>query len=143
MRAIRVNLKNGASKTVVIPSGASAESEHVIRSLVIKAINERQLRLEDIDLEGPRYVKITVLLPRPKAHYRTGKHSEEIKNTAPVYPCSKPDVDKLARTVLDALTGIIWRDDAQVVSLEIRKFYDRYAHATIEAGPLIDDNPIR
>jgi len=35
----------------------------------------------------------------------------------------KPDVDKLARALLDALTGLLWRDDAQVVSLTITKAY--------------------
>ena len=48
------------------------------------------------------------------------------------YPVVKPDVDKLARTVLDALVGIVMVDDAQVVQLHVTK---RYAlgptHATI------------
>lgn len=38
-------------------------------------------------------------------------------------PSRKPDIDKLARLVLDALTGIIWQDDAQVVELVARKDY--------------------
>lgn len=33
----------------------------------------------------------------------------------------KPDVDKLARAVLDALTGIAWADDSQVIDLRARK----------------------
>jgi Holliday junction resolvase RusA-like endonuclease len=36
----------------------------------------------------------------------------------------KPDVDKLARALLDAMTGILFADDSQVVSLHVRKFYD-------------------
>lgn len=35
----------------------------------------------------------------------------------------KPDIDKLARALLDAMTGIAFRDDAQVVSLEVAKRY--------------------
>jgi hypothetical protein len=31
------------------------------------------------------------------------------------------DVDKLARSVLDALTGIVWADDEQVDRLDVRK----------------------
>jgi Holliday junction resolvase RusA-like endonuclease len=34
-----------------------------------------------------------------------------------------PDVDKLLRAVLDALTGILWVDDSQVVIVETRKMY--------------------
>lgn len=32
-----------------------------------------------------------------------------------------PDLDKLTRAVLDALTGIVWDDDAQVVALAVTK----------------------
>ena len=35
----------------------------------------------------------------------------------------KPDIDKLARSVLDALTGAAYQDDSQVVSLTCRKHY--------------------
>lgn len=35
----------------------------------------------------------------------------------------RPDVDKLGRAVLDALTGIVWRDDCQVVGLTMTKRY--------------------
>jgi crossover junction endodeoxyribonuclease RusA len=33
------------------------------------------------------------------------------------------DVDKMARSVLDALTGIVWRDDVLVTSLSVTKRY--------------------
>lgn len=33
----------------------------------------------------------------------------------------KPDLDNLAKSVLDALNGIVWRDDAQVASLSMSK----------------------
>lgn len=35
----------------------------------------------------------------------------------------KPDIDKLVRATLDALTGVLFADDAQVVHLEARKHY--------------------
>ena len=37
----------------------------------------------------------------------------------------KPDVDKLARAILDALTGVLYADDSQVVSLTVGKAYSR------------------
>ena len=36
----------------------------------------------------------------------------------------RPDVDKLARAVLDAMTGVVLSDDALVVKLEVEKRYD-------------------
>jgi|HubBroStandDraft_5_1064220.scaffolds.fasta_scaffold344929_2 Holliday junction resolvase RusA-like endonuclease len=46
-------------------------------------------------------------------------------------PAVKPDIDKLCRAVMDALTGVIWNDDGQVVELTARKAYFSYAHASI------------
>lgn len=37
-------------------------------------------------------------------------------------PAMKPDLDNIVK-VLDALNGIVWRDDAQVVSIFARKLY--------------------
>jgi Holliday junction resolvase RusA-like endonuclease len=35
----------------------------------------------------------------------------------------KPDIDKVSRSLLDALTGIVFRDDCQVVKLDVAKRY--------------------
>jgi len=35
----------------------------------------------------------------------------------------KPDLDKLARAIKDALTGVVWQDDSQVVAVEAVKTY--------------------
>ena len=39
------------------------------------------------------------------------------------YPTTKPDIDKLARAILDALTGVCYKDDSQVVRLVAEKVY--------------------
>ena len=68
---------------------------------------------------------------RPKWHWCTGRNVGKIKPRAPLHPTSKRtgDVDKLARALLDALTGIVYVDDSQVVTLNACK---RYA---IDTGP--------
>jgi crossover junction endodeoxyribonuclease RusA len=38
-------------------------------------------------------------------------------------PCVRPDADKLARALLDALSSVAYYDDGQVVALSIRKLY--------------------
>ena len=45
-----------------------------------------------------------------------------------------PDLDKLTRAVLDALTGVLYVDDRQVVNLEARKDYGEWASA-YDGGP--------
>ncbi len=71
-------------------------------------------------LEGPLAVRLTFLMPRPKGHR---KPSGDMRNGAPMYPTSRPDALKLARSAEDAMTGIVWRDDAQTVRLEAEKHY--------------------
>lgn len=40
-----------------------------------------------------------------------------------VQPLRKPDLDKLVRSTFDALSGVIWADDARVVALHAEKRY--------------------
>ena len=61
---------------------------------------------------GPVTVRIDFHLPRPKTLPKRVK-----------YHCKKPDLDKLARGSLDAMTGTLWTDDAQVVDLHVVKHY--------------------
>ena len=74
---------------------------------------------------GAVSVDITFLFPRPKQHFGTGRNADKLKGAAPLYKRSAPDVDKLARAVLDGLThsGVL-RDDSLVVSLYAEKRYD-------------------
>ena len=41
-------------------------------------------------------------------------------------PSTRPDLDKLVRAVLDALTGIAYVDDGQVVEITASKIYSNY-----------------
>lgn len=45
----------------------------------------------------------------------------------------KPDLDKLARATMDALTGVIFADDAQVTVLSVAKHYGSPERVEIEA----------
>ena len=38
-------------------------------------------------------------------------------------PTGRPDLDNLAKGVMDAVKGILWKDDSIVVTLHVKKFY--------------------
>ncbi len=91
-------------------------------------------------LTGPVALVLEFYSLRPKGHFRRPKAgmfvcthgSECVHGCAPPLrpgvqkrPTSKPDFDKLARSVADALNGICYRDDAYVVEAIIRKRYTR------------------
>lgn len=39
-------------------------------------------------------------------------------------PITRPDLDNLVKAVKDALNGVLWRDDSQIIELEAKKVYD-------------------
>lgn len=65
-------------------------------------------------------------LARPKDHYGTGKNSGILKKSAPKRPAVKPDYEKLERCVSDALSRIVYVDDAQIVIGVGAKIYADY-----------------
>lgn len=68
-------------------------------------------------LEGPIYLSVAFYMPRP---------GRLIWKKRPMPRCphsSKPDLDNLVKAVKDALSGLLWRDDAQVARMSIIKEY--------------------
>lgn len=88
-------------------------------------------------LRGPLTVQFRFFAPRPKGHYGTGSKSEVLKASAPAYPTGKPDVLKLARGVEDALTGVVYGDDSQIVREVLEKFYGEPARVEIAVIPMV------
>ena len=74
-------------------------------------------------LIGPVTLTVDFYLPRPKAHYGTGRNAGILKDSAPVEHLTMPDTDKLQRAVGDALTRLAWRDDSQIVAWHAYKHY--------------------
>lgn len=72
----------------------------------------------------PLTLEVVFTMPRPRAHYRGGRHADEVRADAPRHPTKRPDLDKLLRSTLDALTdaGAV-DDDANVVRILALKTY--------------------
>jgi Holliday junction resolvase RusA-like endonuclease len=71
-------------------------------------------------------VKVTIVfcIARPKSHYRTGKYSMLLKDSAPDHHTSKPDIDNLEKAVLDSLVNSnILKDDSIVTEFPTRKLW--------------------
>lgn len=64
-------------------------------------------------LTGPLELELLFQMPRPKSHFRS--NGIQLKPGAPSHHIIRPDCGKLARSTTDACTGILWRDDAQIV----------------------------
>ena len=65
-------------------------------------------------------VSIWALTARPKTRPE-GVSSEVWKSGRQVLRRGKPDVDNIAKAVLDGCTGVIWGDDTQVVRVVVER----------------------
>lgn len=106
------------------------------RSRVALAAQEAMLGAPPSPL--PVSLRASFLFTRPKSHLTT---KGQLRKGAPVFP-GRPDVDKLARAVLDALTGIAFADDSQVVELVATKRYcadeSVRAHGDVRGAPGVE-----
>ena len=73
------------------------------------------------DPTGYFHLEVTFRFKRPASHF----NKAGVKDSAPKAPISRQvgDLDKLQRSLLDALTSVAWDDDSQVISIKARKDY--------------------
>ena len=89
---------------------------HAYRGSIVAAfccLNEEYKR----EFLGPVSVAITFWFPRPQAM------QWKSKPMLPVPKTTRPDIDNLSKSVLDALEGYAYDHDAQVVELRAAKWY--------------------
>jgi Holliday junction resolvase RusA-like endonuclease len=85
-------------------------------------------------LQGPLEMSLRFVVVRPGGHY--SKATGKLLPSAPPCPTVKPDLLKLARGVEDALSGVIYRDDALIVIEHLIKVYGEPASVQVEvSGP--------
>lgn len=80
-------------------------------------------------LTGPLSLSLDFRFARPKSHF-TSKGA--LSKSARLAHTTKPDADNLAKAVMDALTDAgLWRDDTQIVQLNVTKTYDANEGVTV------------
>lgn len=71
-------------------------------------------------LEHPISITIAFYYPIPKSW---SKRKKDDANDQGIMPTVKPDLDNCVKGIFDALNGIAWKDDNQVVDLRTMKRY--------------------
>lgn len=86
---------------------------------------EAQKQWQKPPLPGPLAIDLFFVMPRPKAHYGTGKNAKVLKATAPYYHAGKKrfDIDNCIKFTLDCLNELVYEDDGQVVAISAEKRY--------------------
>lgn len=77
-------------------------------------------------LEGALAMSITFYIKRP------------VSAKGRPHPTKRPDLDNMAKLVLDASNGILYDDDAQICHLSATKLYSEVSRIAISVFPLKD-----
>lgn len=85
-------------------------------------------------LEGPLEVHVAAfwLYPKSMSKKRRGTYGAH-------FFTSRPDADNIMKLIGDALNGIIWRDDAQIVTVQVSKRYAITQQTVIRIHPLTEE----
>lgn len=114
--------KNGKPLVRVRPNNGRALEQNA-GGIASVAVAAREAAGVDLLRDVAIHVTLRFYMPSPSYRYGTGRNAGLLKDSATARPAKRPDVDKLVRQVLDAITGVIYADDGQVVSLLAEKHY--------------------
>ena len=86
--------------------------------------------LNQANWSGPVVLRLTAYFSRPTSHLK--RHNRGLRVTAPKHHTYKPDCDNLAKFVGDALSGLTYKDDAQIRKLVVSKVWIEDAKERVE-----------
>ena len=81
-------------------------------------------------------VRIVAHMPIPES-WSTVKKGRALAQM--IRPVVKPDLDNIAKAILDGMNGVAWDDDKQVVSLRVEKTYSAVPRVVVEVWEVKDD----
>jgi hypothetical protein len=130
-----VKTKSGKSRAVVVDACKTTKPWQAVVSVAAReAIAECVVAGGSVCsstnemFDSALWAAMRFYFPRPKSHFNS---KGQLKLKAPAFVTKKPDALKLARAVEDAMTGIVYRDDSQIVSENISKHYGEPARCEI------------
>ena len=85
---------------------------------------------------NPVMLVIDFYFTRPIGHFGTGRNAGSVKASAPKHMIVKPDLTNLLKSTEDALKGIVWHDDSQVVGMQLAKVYGEKELVRIQVAEL-------
>lgn len=84
-------------------------------------------------IAGPVEVVMRQVLPIPTSW---SKRKQADAQAGVVLPGVKPDMDNVIKAIFDAINGVVWNDDTQVVDLQVRKRYGLTPCVNVIVSPM-------
>ena len=79
-------------------------------------------------MQGPLSLMLRLYVAIPKS---TTKRDRARISAGEFYPVRKPDLDNVLKAVTDAMNGIVYDDDAQIVTVMVTKLYAETPRAEV------------
>lgn len=89
-------------------------------------------------LEGPILLQLDLYFQIPKSR---SKAVRKRMQQGLDRPCKRPDIDNCMKSVSDALNGIAYKDDSQIVAAVIQKFWSNEPRAVVTIEELDLEEP--
>lgn len=113
--------KRGNFVTTYTPE-KTASYENLVKVLAMQEMRGA------VPVSGPVNVTIDIAIC-PPASWSNKKRAQALNEE--IYPTGKPDLDNTAKGILDAMNGVAYLDDKQVIGLMVRKFYSDTDYARV------------
>ena len=117
-----VRMRNG--QTRAYNSEKSVVYKRIVKAAALSELNKQRLTMTD----RPLAMRLTFVFTPPKSY--TKKKLEAVKSGELRYTKHK-DLDNLAKSVMDALNNVVYKDDSQIVTLCANKEYGHTDHVLI------------
>jgi len=128
-RATTMKKKDGSSFVRMYTPGRTVQAEN---SVLAQALPYKP----DAPLTCPLYMRISAYIAIPSSFTKAKRMAA---SEGAIYPTGKPDADNLGKLICDALNGVFYADDKQIVTLYIYKRYTALAARTVVEIRDMDD----
>lgn len=108
------NKTTGKSRAIAFDPKESKDYKSLVKMAAQEAIDEQGWKYTEL----PLILTICVWKSIPKSK---SKKFREAAIAGYEFPAVKPDVDNVAKTIMDALSKVAYKDDNQIVDLVIKK----------------------
>lgn len=112
--------RRGAGVVMFTP-GKTAGYEALVSATAAAALSRDALAAHQL-LDGPLEVVLEMRFPIP-ASWSKAKRARALAGIE--WHTSKPDADNVAKAILDACNGVVFRDDSQIVMLIATKSFSK------------------
>lgn len=105
---------------------ATVSYENLVRMAAWEKMQGKQI------ISGPAKVDISLFFKIPQSW---AKNKRLAALSGEIMPTIKPDCSNVLKAIEDALNGVVWDDDKQVIEVIVRKFYSENPRAVVMVEP--------